>query len=83
MRNMHFKPEKHNRRSIRLKEYDYSKRGWYFITICTYKGEKLFGDALDGKLLLSKFGAIVEKFWLDIPMLILIILQLCLIIFMG
>ena len=34
---------KHNRRSIRLKEYDYSREGVYFITICAYKRQYLFG----------------------------------------
>ena len=34
---------KHNRRSIRLKEYDYAASGGYFITICTYEHQCLFG----------------------------------------
>ena len=34
---------KHNRRSIRLKEYDYSSSGGYFITICTHERQCLFG----------------------------------------
>jgi len=35
---------KHNRRSIRLKEYDYAASGEYFITICTYEHQCLFGE---------------------------------------
>ena len=37
-----------NRQSIRLKGYDYSKAGMYFITICTYNDENLFGEIIDG-----------------------------------
>ncbi|MFM7909799.1 MAG: transposase, partial [Microcystis sp.] len=33
---MTFDPEKHHRRSIRLRNYDYSQPGAYFVTICTY-----------------------------------------------
>ena len=33
-----------NRRSIRLKNYDYSGNGYYFVTICTQNREKLFGE---------------------------------------
>jgi len=36
---MKYDPEKHHRRSIRLKEYDYSQVGAYFVTICTNNHE--------------------------------------------
>jgi hypothetical protein len=32
-----YDPNKHHRRSIRLKEYDYAKAGAYFVTICTWQ----------------------------------------------
>jgi len=34
----------HHRKSIRLKGYDYSEAGWYFITICVQYRECLFGE---------------------------------------
>jgi hypothetical protein len=40
---MKFNPDIHRRRSIRLKNYDYSQKGLYFITICTHGHECLFG----------------------------------------
>jgi REP element-mobilizing transposase RayT len=40
----HFNPAKHDRRSIRLKGYDYSRAGLYFITICAQNREHLFGN---------------------------------------
>jgi len=41
---MTFNPDIHHRKSIRLKDYDYSSAGLYFITICTQKREHLFGE---------------------------------------
>lgn len=49
-----------NRYSIRLKDYDYSSNGTYFITICTQNRELLFGDIVNGKMQLNKIGQIVE-----------------------
>jgi putative transposase len=52
-----------HRRSIRLKNYDYSKIGFYFVTICTKDHMHLLGEITDGKMSLSKSGEIVEKEW--------------------
>jgi hypothetical protein len=41
---MKFDPEIHHRRSMRLKGYDYSMTGAYFVTICTHNRESLFSD---------------------------------------
>jgi REP element-mobilizing transposase RayT len=54
-----------HRRSIRLKGYDYTKPGGYFITLCTQYGACLFGDVADGKMVLNQFGKIVENEWLQ------------------
>jgi len=64
---MKFNPERHHRRSIRLKEYDYAQPGWYFITICTQDHAILFGDILKGSMVLNNAGKIIKKFWLRIP----------------
>lgn len=56
----------HHRRSIRLKKYDYSSPGAYFITICTFKHHCLFGDVKDDNVILSRIGRIVEQYWQDI-----------------
>ena len=39
-----------NRKSIRLKNYDYSSNGYYFVTICTQNREKLFGEIVGATL---------------------------------
>ncbi|MEI6208044.1 MAG: transposase [Desulfuromonadales bacterium] len=44
---MKFNPDIHHRRSIRLKGYDYSQVGAYFVTICAYNRECLFGEIVE------------------------------------
>ncbi len=60
-----FDPQKHHRRSIRLKGYDYSKQGFYFITICCEDKAKIFGEIIDGKMILNEFGQIANEEWLN------------------
>ncbi len=60
---MVYNPEKHHRRSIRLKGYDYAQPGAYFITICVRERECTLGDVADGKMVLSGFGQIAAKSW--------------------
>jgi REP element-mobilizing transposase RayT len=57
-------PAKHNRRSVRLPDYDYSKPGAYFITICVRNRECLFGEIINGEMRLNEFGEIVSEKWL-------------------
>lgn len=41
---MRFNPKIHNRKSIRLKGYDYSKEGYYFITLCSKERKCILGN---------------------------------------
>ncbi|MEK6737432.1 MAG: transposase, partial [Planctomycetota bacterium] len=59
--------QKHHRKSIRLKEYDYSKPNAYFITICTYNKECIFGAITNGEMHLNEYGKIVDNEWLKTP----------------
>ncbi|MEK7286615.1 MAG: transposase, partial [Nitrospirota bacterium] len=54
------------RRSIRLRGYDYTQSGVYFITICTQNRECLFGNIVDGEMRLNDAGRIVEKWCLEL-----------------
>jgi len=63
---MNFDPEKHHRRSIRLKGYDYSRAGMYFITICVQNRLHLFGAVNNGKMLLNDTGRMVEKWYFEL-----------------
>lgn len=51
------------RRSIRLPHYDYAQRGVYFITLCVQHRRSLFGDVIDGSMVLKKLGEIVATEW--------------------
>ena len=56
---MSSEPEKHSRRSIRLKEHDYAQPGAYFITICAQNRECLFGDVAEGEMQLTPAGKMI------------------------
>ena len=60
---MNFNPQKHHRRSIRMKGYDYALPGAYFVTICTYQRQCWFGEILDGQMYLNQIGNIVAQEW--------------------
>jgi REP element-mobilizing transposase RayT len=50
---------------MRLKEYDYSQVGAYFMTICTKDRECMFGDISNGKMRLNEYGKIAREEWLQ------------------
>jgi REP element-mobilizing transposase RayT len=53
--------------STRLKEWDYSNAGWYFVTMNS-KGHRIwFGVVEDDKIILNDLGKRVEKYWSEIP----------------
>lgn len=60
---MAFNPKIHNRKSIRLKNYDYSMAGLYFITICTHDRLPLFGNIIDGVMQLNDSGKFAYDEW--------------------
>jgi len=62
-----FDPQRHHRRSVRLKGYDYAQAGAYFVTICTQARECLFGDVVNDQMRLNDAGQMVESAWLDLP----------------
>jgi REP element-mobilizing transposase RayT len=64
---MPYDPQKHHRRSIRLKEYDYTQPGAYYITLCTKARQCLFGDVIKGEMRLNSLGYIAFTCWQAIP----------------
>jgi len=58
--------ETHRRRSIRLREYDYTQPGAYFITVVAHGRNMLFGEIAGGATQLNEFGRIVECAWTDL-----------------
>jgi len=60
-------PHNYHRHSLRLKGYDYSKAGLYFITICIQGRLGLFGNIINGQMDLNGAGEMVNKIWEDMP----------------
>jgi len=58
-----YNPEIHNRKSVRLKNYDYSRQGMYFITICIKNKEKILSIITNHyNIELQNIGKIVQKY---------------------
>lgn len=63
---MAYNPKIHHRRSIRLKGYDYSQAGLYFVTICCEKMMCRFGEVKSGEMVLNEYGEIAYTQWLKL-----------------
>jgi REP element-mobilizing transposase RayT len=64
---MNYNPEKHHRRSIRLKGYNYRREGAYYFTICCHQRRCLLGEIKDGVMHLNLVGATVKAVWDSLP----------------
>ncbi len=60
---MKYDPLIHLRRSIRLRDYDYSQPGMYLVTIVTHQRECLFGEVVEGEMNINNYGRIVDECW--------------------
>lgn len=54
----------YQRRSLRLKGYDYTSRGMYFVTICAWQRQELFGHLDKQRMYLNDAGHVVHREWL-------------------
>ncbi|WP_217707019.1 transposase [Pedobacter ghigonis] len=63
---MKYNPLIHYRKSIRLKGYDYSKAGAYFITICCEERLRRFGKVSDDKMILNELGRLAYDEWIKL-----------------
>ena len=69
---MPYNPNIHRRHSIRLKGYDYSQAGLYFVTMCVHVGANLcvrpniFGNVVDGEMVLNDAGKMIEKWCVEL-----------------
>ncbi len=64
---MKFDPEKHYRKSTRLINFDYSSAGAYFVTICAFQRECIFGGISNGEMILSSAGQRTLELWEGLP----------------
>jgi putative transposase len=64
---MKFDPQRHHRHSLRLKGYDYSLAGGYFVTCVTESRARIFGVVVGGESRLNEAGEMVRAAWLALP----------------
>ena len=64
---MKYNPEIHHRHSIRLNGYDYSKNGYYFVTVVVKNRLLLFGNIENGMMILNNAGHMIDDVWNNIP----------------
>jgi len=67
VRRLESKAALRERKSLRLKEYDYSSPGYYFVTICTMNRFRLFGDISDGGMRSNAVGHMIDYYWKRLP----------------
>lgn len=58
----------HHRKSIRLKGFDYTQPGAYFVTIAAWQREPLFAEVVDGKVLINPSGKVLDYYWNTLPL---------------
>jgi REP element-mobilizing transposase RayT len=63
---MPYDSNQHHRRSLRLKGYDYSQEGLYFVTICCQNRLCRFGQIVNGEMMLNEYGKIAYNEWLNL-----------------
>ena len=63
---MDYTPKLHYRKSIRLKNYNYSQAGFYFITICTQNHEYLLGEINEDEMILNDAGEMIKKWYFEL-----------------
>ena len=61
-----YDPERHRRQSARKTGWDYTGSGRYFVTVCNFDRELIFGEVTNGAVSLTEIGRIVEQAWLEI-----------------
>ena len=62
-----FNPQIHHRKSMRLPGYDYGQEGLYFLTFCCQGRAHVFGEIVNGEMVLNEYGLIAQNEWLKTP----------------
>lgn len=65
---MKYDPDRHQRRSIRLRGYDYSQAGAYFVTVVVQNRLCLFGEVVDGAMQPNDAGQMIASEWFALPL---------------
>ena len=62
---MKYDPKIHHRRSIRLRGYEYSLPGAYYVTLCAFGKQRIFGQVIDDQMQENDCGKIVRQQWFE------------------
>jgi len=62
---MKYDPKIHHRRSIRLRGYDYSSPGAYYVTLCSFRKQCIFGRVVADQMQENECGKIVREEWFE------------------
>ena len=54
------------RRSIRLKNYDYTRKGAYYVTMCANNRKCMFGNVRNGEMGMNDTGNMIDKWWREL-----------------
>lgn len=58
--------DRNRRHSIRLRSYDYSQNGYYFVTICAQNREEIFGEIIRGQMKINLIGKMIRAEWVNL-----------------
>lgn len=61
-----YEPHRHHRRSIRLKGYDYTQGGAYFVTVVAQNRSCLFGNVVEGVMCPNDAGRLAGNWWVEL-----------------
>ena len=61
------KDNKKCRRGLRLRGYDYSRAGAYFVTLCAADRRRLFGEIVDDQMVDNPYAKLGRRCWEDLP----------------
>ena len=64
---MRMQPRTPRRKRLRLRDFDYSAGGVFFVTICTVERAPILGWLAGGRVMLTPTGRIVEQAWCELP----------------
>lgn len=64
---MPYDPQRHHRRTLRLRNTTYAARGSYYVTICTQHRRQIFGNVRRRAIVLNDIGRIVSRCWFSLP----------------
>ena len=64
---MNENPKKYQRKNLRLQHYDYSRAGYYYVTVCTQNKKTYFGTIKEEIFYPNEAAMMIEEHFIAIP----------------